>query len=782
MWQACLLFWLSVTRSMGRKKSSSSGSRWRKVVGALVFIVAVLILIALVTHSSFDDGRIRGERGSNLDPFEIPYRNQGGMIGAYLSFALMVVAGWLSFFLPFGLILVSLRLFSSELAARMRLSGLIAFAISVLGTTIYNVPHLASTTLAADSGAIGGYLMLKFTDLLIKVLGTLGTYVVCGGIIVVLLIAFTSVHRLLSMQISWPGFGLVGRATGAVSSWLKWLFGFEWLAGGEGRNTDGERADDDQQEDSDAEPESEESTEAANPDAVEDPGGTIDRKAGRQKTTFKRPPEKVQVESIVYEYPTLDLLSDPPADAPTVTDEELQTTARMLKETLETFQVTVEGPITSHPGPIITRFEFKPGIGVKVNRIVGLADDLALALKAKRIRIVAPIPGKAAVGVEIPNRQPQSVYLKEILSSAEYNDPRIRLPLTLGKTINGKPFVTDLARMPHLLIAGATGSGKSVCMNTLITSLIYKLHPLHVRFVFIDPKMLELSVYAKIPHMGRPVVTSPKRAEQVLSDIVVEMEKRYRKLAEAGVRNIEDFNKRQKKEEEKLPYIVVCVDELADLMMSATSSKVEMLITRLAQMARAVGIHLVLATQRPSVDVITGLIKANFPARIAFQVASKVDSRTIIDANGAEKLLGAGDMLFLSTGQPEPMRLHGAYISSEETDRLVEFISGQGLEMLALNGVSQAAGDSTEAEVDLGDPLFREACEVVVRHKQGSVSLLQRRLGVGYQRAARLIDKLEQAGVVSPFDGSKARDVIVDQAYIDVMFSGRPGQPVDKSK
>jgi S-DNA-T family DNA segregation ATPase FtsK/SpoIIIE len=769
-------------RFMSRKKSSSSGSRWRKVVGGLVFIVAVLILIALVTHSSFDDGRIRGDRGGNLDPFEIPYRNQGGMIGAYLSFALMVVGGWLSLFLPFGLILVSLRLFSSELAVRMRLRGLIAFAIAVLGTTIYNVPRLASTTLAADSGTIGGYLMLKFTDLLIKVLGTLGTYVVCGGLILVLLFAFTSVHRLLSTQISWPGFALIGRMVGAVKSWLKWILQFEWLAGDEDRDADEEEAAGRRPGDSVDGHDGEESVEEANVDADEEPGTTIGRRSGRQKTTIKRPPEKVQVESIVYEYPTLGLLSDPPADTPTVTDEELQTTARMLKETLETFQVTVEGPITSHPGPIITRFEFKPGVGVKVNRIVGLADDLALALKAKRIRIIAPIPGKAAVGVEIPNRQPQSVYLKEILSSAEYGDPRIRLPLTLGKTISGKPFVTDLAKMPHLLIAGATGSGKSVCMNTLITSLIYKLHPLHIRFVFIDPKMLELSVYAKIPHMGRPVVTSPKRAEQVLSDIVVEMEKRYRKLAEAGVRNIEDFNKRQKKEEEKLPYIVVCVDELADLMMAATSSKVETLVTRLAQMARAVGIHLILATQRPSVDVITGLIKANFPARIAFQVASKVDSRTIIDANGAEKLLGAGDMLFLSTGHPEPMRLHGAYISSEETERLVEFISGQGLEMMALNGVSQAAGDSTEAEVDLGDPLFREACEVVVRHKQGSVSLLQRRLGVGYQRAARLIDKLEQAGVVSAFDGSKARDVIVDQAYIDLMFSGRSGQPADKSK
>jgi len=505
------------------------------------------------------------------------------------------------------------------------------------------------------------------------------------------------------------------------------------------------------------------------------------RKPQRRKTTIKKPSEPVQIKSIDYTYPSLDILNDPVVTT-TVSTDELQMTARMLKETLETFQVTIDGRIETLPGPVITRFEFKPAAGVKINRIVALADDLALALKAKRIRIVAPIPGKAAVGVEIPNRDPQAVYLKSIAVSEQFNDSKLILPLALGKTISGRPYVTDLAKMPHLLIAGATGSGKSVCMNALITSLIYQRHPMQVRFVFIDPKMLELSVYSGIPHLGRPVVTSPKRAERVLADIVVEMEKRYRKLANASVRNIEDFNERQQSEETKLPYIVVFVDELADLMMAATSSKIEVLITRLAQMARAVGIHLILATQRPSVDVITGLIKANFPARIAFQVSSKVDSRTIIDANGAEKLLGAGDMLFLNSGQPEPVRVHGAYISSAETEQLVEFINDQGLEMMLLDGISQATGAVVENEVDLGDPLFKEACEVVVRHKQGSVSLLQRRLGIGYQRAARLIDKLEQAGVVSPFDGSKARDVLVDNNYITTLFSGTPQEAAEESK
>ncbi|HOZ06722.1 MAG TPA: FtsK/SpoIIIE domain-containing protein, partial [candidate division Zixibacteria bacterium] len=317
-----------------------------------------------------------------------------------------------------------------------------------------------------------------------------------------------------------------------------------------------------------------------------------------------------------------------------------------------------------------------------------------------------------------------------------------------------------------------------VCANVLITSLIYKLHPHQIRFIMIDPKMLELTAYSGIPHLGRPVVTNPKRAEKVLSDAVVEMEQRYRRLAAASVRNIEDFNRKQEADDQRLPYIVILVDELADLLMSSTSSRMELLITRLAQMARAVGIHLVLATQRPSVDVITGLIKANFPARLAFQVSSKVDSRTIIDANGAEKLLGNGDMLFLYPGQPEPIRIHGAYLTGDETEAIVTFIKAQELPMLKLENISQATGEAADVEeVDAGDPLFREACEVVIRHKQGSVSLLQRRLGIGYQRAARLIDKLEKAGVVSPFDGSKAREVLVDKSYLETL-AATEGAPV----
>jgi S-DNA-T family DNA segregation ATPase FtsK/SpoIIIE len=382
------------------------------------------------------------------------------------------------------------------------------------------------------------------------------------------------------------------------------------------------------------------------------------------------------------------------------------------------------------------------------------------------VRIVAPVPGKAAVGIEIPNRHSQTVYLKEILVSPTFQRSGAKLSLALGKTSAGEPFATDLGKMPHLLIAGSTGSGKSVCINAITTSLLYRLPPEEVRFVMIDPKMLELSVYQGIPHLERKVITNPKVAEHVLAEIVVEMEQRYRKLAKFGVRNIEDYNRKQKRSE-ILPYIVIIVDELADLMMSS-STRVENLITRLAQMARAVGIHLILATQRPSVDVITGLIKANFSARIAFQVASKIDSRTILDTNGAEKLLGSGDMLFIQPGHPEPRRIHGAYISSEETSRIVEFIKGQEYSVEPMDIISTKPEEviiqeSTEQE----DDLLRKAAELVVRHKQGSVSLLQRRLAVGYQRAARLIDQLEEEGIVGPYDGSKAREVLVDASYLE---------------
>ncbi len=765
------------------KRKRKKTDRRRQILGVLLLLLALLLLISLLTHENLDDVRIVGEVDGHLNPFDIQYRNQGGMMGAFLAFIFVTLIGWLAFFVPLWLILGSLRLLNSRLGSRLEFNSFLLFVGALLISMIYNIHLIAPHSLATPEAA-GGFLGEKLTVLSLRLLGELGSYVVLSGLILLLLSLYTSITPLLAMRLRLPGGAWLKKSYGVLRDPLKRALSFRRLA-----NLWSQSEPEESEDDADAseggsdfgraldealheqqQPEGE-SAITDGPDGEEATGAA---RAARRKTTLVKPSKPLHVKDIEYDYPGLDLLNENPQSGASVSDDEMAFTARMLQETLETFGVRIDGPISRYPGPIITRYEFKPAAGIKVNQILGLSDDLALALKAQRIRIIAPIPGKAAVGVEIPNRKPQPVYLRDVLSSQVFMDRDLVLPMALGKTASGRPYVADLTRMPHLLIAGATGSGKSVCMNVLITSLLYRLHPMQVRFIMIDPKMLELSVYKGIPHLGRPVVTKPRRAERVLADAVAEMEKRYRKLAEASVRNILDFNKKQKDDESKLPYILIFVDELADLMMSANSSKTELLITRLAQMSRAVGIHLVLATQRPSVDVITGLIKANFPARLAFQVSSKVDSRTVIDANGAEKLLGKGDMLFLPPGQPEPVRIHGAYLSSEETDRIVGFIRDQGLQMFKLESISQGVGEPSQADMDFGDPLFKEACQVCVQQKQGSVSLLQRRLGIGYQRAARLVDKLEKAGIVSTFDGSKARDVLVDQAYIDTLF--RPSE------
>lgn len=441
-----------------------------------------------------------------------------------------------------------------------------------------------------------------------------------------------------------------------------------------------------------------------------------------------------------------------------MTDETLDDLSDLLMEKLQDFGIDckVSG---SYPGPVITRFEVEPGPGIKVNKFVSLSDDLALALKARRIRILAPIPGKGAVGIEVPNPTPETVYLREVMDAITNE----KLPIALGKMIEGKPYVTDITSMPHLLIAGATGSGKSVCMHSIIASLLLTRTPSQVRLAMIDPKMLELSIYEGIPHLWAPVVIETDKATGLLEALVSEMENRYKRLSRIGVRSIDEFNSRltAETEDERLPYIVVFIDELADLMLTV-SREIEPAISRLANMARAVGIHMVLATQRPSVDVITGVIKANFPSRIAFNVQSKTDSRTILDMNGAEKLLGKGDMLYLPTTSPEPVRVHGSFISTEETRTLVEHLRDQPevpFEFEFPEDDSWNIGDPFVVKID--DPLFGKAKQVVIHTQQGSVSIIQRRLRVGYSRAASLIDMLEQAGIVGPFQGSKARAVLV---------------------
>jgi len=513
--------------------------------------------------------------------------------------------------------------------------------------------------------------------------------------------------------------------------------------------------------------------------------------AARTAPVIKKQPAKVR--SLEPERPTgpaptealppLSLLDMPKQPEDLVTAADLTAQANLLVTKLGDFDI--EGRVTEiHPGPVVTMFEFEPAAGVKVNQIVALEDDLALALKANRIRVIAPLPGKGTVGVEIPNPRRRTVYLREVLSSAPYEKSDATLKVPLGVDVNGNSFITDLTKMPHVLIAGSTGAGKSVCLNTVITGLLYQHDPRSLQMVMIDPKMVELSMFNGIPHLVMPVVTDTKKASRALRWAVGEMEKRYKLLAACGARNINTYNERiaegkvpaaegAEKPPERLGYVVVIVDELADLMLTAPA-EIEEPIARLAQMARAVGIHLVLATQRPSVDVITGVIKANFPSRIAFRVATKVDSRTVLDMNGAENLLGMGDMLFLPMGKADAHRVHGCFVSEEETVRVVDFWRAKAAAAAApvppplATDVNIPEGDEPEEGEDgfMDDELIPQAACLVVMHNQGSTSLLQRRLKVGYSRAGRLMDQLEQLGVVGSFNGSKARDVLVDQNWL----------------
>jgi S-DNA-T family DNA segregation ATPase FtsK/SpoIIIE len=471
--------------------------------------------------------------------------------------------------------------------------------------------------------------------------------------------------------------------------------------------------------------------------------------------------------------PPLALL-DAPKSEQKIDERELMEAARLLEEKCHEFSVA-GSVVQIHPGPVVTTFEFKPDAGVKYAKVTGLADDLSLALKAESV-LIERIPGKATVGIQIPNTNREAISLRDMLESDLFRRSGSKLTLALGKTIHGEPYVADLATMPHLLVAGSTGTGKSVAINSMLTSILYRATPDEVRLIMIDPKRLELGMYEEIPHLLTPVVVDPKQAANALAWAVREMEERYKTLAAEGVRNIEQYNRNirqaieQKREPEEgeefrtLPYIVVVIDELADLMMVA-SNDVEESICRLAQMARAVGIHLILATQRPSVDVVTGLIKANLPARVSFRLMSKVDSRTILDGNGAEQLLGKGDMLYLPPASSRLIRLHGPYISEQESARLAAFLRKQGRPVYDQTiTVEEKAADGLTFEKD---DLYDEAARIVVASGQASISYLQRRLRIGFSRAARLVDMMEAEGLVSPADGSKAREVLVDKGYFN---------------
>ena len=486
------------------------------------------------------------------------------------------------------------------------------------------------------------------------------------------------------------------------------------------------------------------------------------------------------VEDEHYEYPPVELLAKPSKKALKGGARALTDTATKLQKTLYSFGVSAKVENVS-VGPAITRYELKPAEGVRVSKIANLADDIALNLAAETIRIEAPIPGKQAVGIEVPNKEKESVHLREVLESDNFNESESKLTVALGKDVAGNIQLADIAKMPHVLIAGSTGSGKSVCINTIITSIIYKSKPSEVKLVMVDPKVVELSVYNGIPHLLIPVVTDPKKAAGALAWAVQEMDNRYNLFAQKGVRDLKGYNKAIEKEEGagKLPQIVIIVDELADLMMVAAKD-VEESICRLAQKARAAGMHLVIATQRPSVDVITGLIKANVPSRIAFAVSSQVDSRTILDSVGAEKLLGKGDMLFFPAGAPKPVRVQGAFVSDDEVEKIVDFVKQNGtatysediLETIENSNKTDKELAAEADEDDETDPFLMDAIQTVVETGQASTSFIQRRFKVGYARAGRIMDQMEERGVISGYQGSKPREVLMTLEKLNELKMG----------
>lgn len=492
------------------------------------------------------------------------------------------------------------------------------------------------------------------------------------------------------------------------------------------------------------------------------PKAQVDKETVKIESEIKE--KEVLNKKIIYKTPPLSFLSSPIGRTDSNNRKEILNNARIIEETMKNFGIDAT---VSHinVGPTITCYELSPAPGIKLSRIVSLSDNISLSLASSDIRIEAPIPGKAAVGIEVPNKSKDMVYFKDLITSREFGDSDSDIPLVLGKDITGKVIVSSIDKMPHLLIAGATGSGKSVCINTIIMSLLYKSSPDDVKLLLIDPKVVELSVYNGIPHLLIPVVTDPKKAAFALNWAVGEMERRYKIFAQNNVRDIKSFNEKHSADDEKLPKVVIIIDELADLMMVA-AQEIEDYIARLAQMARAAGMYLIVATQRPSVDVITGTIKANIPSRISFAVSSQVDSRTILDMAGAEKLLGQGDMLFYPSSYSKPVRLQGAFISNKEVEKVVEFLQDQNVTQYD-EEIIDVVQNAKQADFDDSDELLQDAIRIVVNEGVASISLLQRKLKVGYSRAARMIDEMELRGIVGGFEGSKPRKVLITEEDLE---------------
>lgn len=773
-----------------------------EVLGLVVMTLAFLIGLALVTYHTSDDVIVRGSTLSDaFVPGENQVSNALGLAGAWMA-QLLVPR-----FLGYPVVLLSAFMcMVGYLLLRRRLTGkLVSTGILVLVVT-FTVAGLLGwialvfeVELALWSGSLG----LGVAGWLQHVLGTIGSAVILAMslAIAVLLLVGHDLQRIFDRFGSWTA--SVKAATGRRRAARKKRVEANRKAKQAKRKAgDSEDLPETRHEPSQtAARRSSGSTTAPAPSASSRTlNDTFQGMSPPARSTAHAPATEKDIEIHVqqrieeehadiverqvdipreklaarYRFPTIDLLDAREADEVPIDYDELEENKRILLDKLDTYGIEIRD-INAIVGPTVTLYELTPAPGVKINRITALENDLAMAMAAGGIRMIAPIPGKSAVGVEIPNRRRELVRIRDVIGTTRFRDSEMELPIAVGKSIEGEVFLTDLAKLPHLLIAGATGSGKSVGLNTLITGLMYACHPANLKFVMIDPKKIELQQYkymvdhyvAMPENSEEPIITDVAQALGVLKSCEREMEIRYDLFSAAQVRSIKDYNKKVRsgkldKEEAfiHLPYIIVIIDELADLMMLA-GKDIEAPIARLAQMARAVGIHLVLATQRPSVDVITGLIKANFPARIAYQVASKVDSRTILDQNGAEGLVGNGDLLYMLGSRSA--RLQGPFVSSEEVDRVVDFVArqkGPGPYMLPPFGDESSAGNLSG--IDDIDPFFDEAAHIIVRARQGSVSLLQRKLSVGYTRAARIVDQLETAGIVGRFVGSKAREVLVE--------------------
>ena len=674
----------------------------------------------------------------------IPAKNLIRGFGAYLSGALLFLIGWSAYIIPALILWQGIKYFRQE-KFELRIPALIGFLILLISvSSLFAMLTSSVEVIQFSYGGIAGFLLSKYV---VTYFGKLGAYII---FLTLASLSFTLVTELL---LSATFTGIVRRAKSVFNLVPAGDF-FSGMVKGLKKRKKAINI-------SPApviRKEEKKTAESVKP-LISEPKPVKPKIQIKTQEQPKEPASKIKPQDLKigdYQLPSLDLLESPPPLAERQIKEDLNANARILEDTLADFGIAVK--VTDiERGPVITRYELEPAPGVKVNRITALSDDIALAMKAQSVRIVAPIPGKGRVGVEVPNTHSSVVYFKEIVTSPEFQKSESKLTLALGKDITGKSVFAALDEMPHLLIAGTTGSGKTVCVNCLILSILFRAHPDEVKFLMVDPKMVELATFNGLPHLLCPVVTDVKKVSAALGWVVSEMEERYKLLAKESVRNITGYNE---KIEEKLPYIVVIIDELADLMVVARD-QVESAITRLAQLSRAVGIHLILATQRPSVDVITGVIKANFPARVSFKVASKVDSRTVLDMNGADKLLGRGDMLFIQPGESKPTRAQGSLIADKEIDRVVEFIKSQGQpvydEEILKEGRAGAAVDFEK------DDMYEEAVRVIMETGQASVSILQRRLRLGYTRAARIIDMMEQEGMVGPYEGSKPRRILIDR-------------------